>query len=106
MKRAQIQLEEETFEALRQRAFREKKSISGVIRELIHKEITLPDHKNPLSMKDFRFIASGKSPQRSPQPISERHDLPKKTACLKDLSRLLRELPRLGAEAATLKKNV
>jgi hypothetical protein len=111
MKRAQIQLEEETFEVLRQRAFQEKKSISGVIRELIHKGITLSAQEKPLSIKDFRFIGAGKSLQKSLKPVSERHDqvpvnFPKKTACLKDLSRLLRELPELGAEAAALKKDL
>jgi len=74
MKRAQIQLEEETFEVLRQRAFQEKKSIAGVIRELIHKEINLPARQKPLSIKDFRFIAAGKSVQGSLEPVSERHD--------------------------------
>ena len=74
MKRAQIQLEEETFEVLRQRAFQEKKSIAGVIRELIHKEITLPAQQKPLSIKDFRFIGAGKSLQGSLEPVSERHD--------------------------------
>jgi hypothetical protein len=74
MKRAQIQLEEETFEALRQRAFREKKSISGVIRELIQKEITPPTRQRPISIKDFRFVGAGKSLQGPLKPVSERHD--------------------------------
>jgi hypothetical protein len=74
MKRAQIQLEEETFEVLRQRAFQEKKSIAGVIRELIHKEITLAIPQKSFSIKNFRFIGAGKSPQGSLKPVSERHD--------------------------------
>jgi hypothetical protein len=74
MKRAQIQLEEETFEVLRQRAFQEKKSISGIIRELIHKEVNLPARRQPLLIKDFRFIGAGKSRQGSLEPVSERHD--------------------------------
>jgi hypothetical protein len=113
MKRAQIQLEEETFEILRQRAFEEKKSIAGIIREVIQKEMTLPSRKKPLSVKEFQFIGAGKSPQPqgSLAPVSERHDqapvdFPRKTVCLKDLSRLLRELPELGVEAAALKKDL
>ncbi len=111
MKRAQIQLEEETFEILRQRAFEEKKSIAGIIREVIQKEMTLPSRKKPLPVKEFRFIGAGKSPQGSLAPVSERHDqapvdFPRKTVCLKDLSRLLRELPELGVEAAALKKDL
>jgi hypothetical protein len=111
MKRVLIQLEEETFEVLRQRAFEEKKSISGVIRELIQKEVNPPARQKQLSIKDFRFIGAGKSLQRSLEPISERHDqalvdFSRKTACLKDLPRLLRELPDLGAEATAMGKDL
>jgi hypothetical protein len=74
MKRAQIQLEEETFEVIRQRAFEEKKSMAGVIRELIHKEIAPPARHQRFSLKDFRFIGAGKSRQGSLKPVSERHD--------------------------------
>jgi len=74
MKRAQIQLEEETFELLRQRAFQEKKSIAGIIRELIHKEVSLPARQKSMSIKDFRFIGAGKSRQGYLKPVSERHD--------------------------------
>lgn len=74
MKRAQIQLEEATFELLRQRAFQEKKSIAGLIRELIHKEMTIPAQQKPMALKTFRFIGAGKSLQGSLKPVSERHD--------------------------------
>jgi hypothetical protein len=74
MKRAQIQLEEKTFEALRQRAFQEKKSIAGLIRELIDKEMSREIRLKPLSLKDFRFIGAGKSLQGPLEPVSERHD--------------------------------
>ncbi len=74
MKRAQIQLEEEVYELLRHRAFKEKKSIAGVIREIIKKEIPQPDRHRTLSVKDFPFIGSGRSKQGHLKPISERHD--------------------------------
>jgi hypothetical protein len=74
MKRSQIQLEEKTFEALRQRAFQEKKSIAGLIRELINKEMSPEVQPKALSLKDFRFIGAGKSFQGSLAPVSERHD--------------------------------
>jgi hypothetical protein len=74
MKRVLIQLEEKTFEVLRQRAFQEKKSISGVIRELIQKEVNPLARQKPLSIKDSRFIGAGKSVQGSLAPVSERHD--------------------------------
>jgi len=74
MKRAQIQLEEELFDLLRRRAFQEKRSISGVIREILRKEITSSHRSRSSSMKDFRFIAAGRSRQGPLKPVSERHD--------------------------------
>ncbi len=74
MKRAQIQLDEEVYEVLRSRAFQEKKSISGVIREIIRKEVTLPGHSRSSTVKDFGFVASGQSKQDPLKPVSERHD--------------------------------
>ena len=43
MKRAQIQLDEEVYELLRHRAFKEKKSIAGVIREIVKRDISQTD---------------------------------------------------------------
>ncbi|OGP71124.1 MAG: hypothetical protein A2W09_01030 [Deltaproteobacteria bacterium RBG_16_50_11] len=74
MKRAQIQLEEELFDLLRRRAFQEKRSIAGVIREIIRKEITPSNRSRSSSMKDFKFIAAGRSRQDPLKPVSERHD--------------------------------
>jgi predicted CopG family antitoxin len=74
MKRAQIQLEEDMYDQLRRRAFQEKKSISGVIREMIRKGITLRHASRHLSIKDFKFIAVGRSRQGALKPVSERHD--------------------------------
>lgn len=74
MKRAQIQLEEETYELLRHRAFKEKKSIAGVIREIVRKDISQSDRRPSSPVKNFRFISVGRSKQGSLKPISERHD--------------------------------
>ena len=74
MKRAQIQLEEELFDLLRRRAFQEKRSIAGVIREIIRKEITPSNRSRSSSMKDFKFIAAGRSRQGPLKPVSGRHD--------------------------------
>ncbi|MEW6188028.1 MAG: hypothetical protein AB1585_20090 [Thermodesulfobacteriota bacterium] len=48
------------------------------------------------------IIERGGKPVARVSPV----DLPVKSACLKDLARLLRELPELGAEAAALKKDL
>jgi len=74
MKRAQIQVEEEVYELLRLRAFKEKKSISGVIREIVKRDISRTDPHRPFSVKDFTFIGIGRSKQGSLKPVSERHD--------------------------------
>ena len=59
MKRIQIQLEQNMYELLRRRAFQEKRSIAGVIREIISKEVTPSDRSRFSSIKDFKFIARG-----------------------------------------------
>jgi hypothetical protein len=74
MKRAQIQLEEEMYDSLRHRAFKEKKSIAGVIREIIKKEITPSDRSHRSTIKDFTFVGIGRSRQGLFKPVSERHD--------------------------------
>jgi hypothetical protein len=74
MKRTQIQLEQNVYELLHRRAFQEKRSIAGVIREIIRKEIISSGRSRFSSIKDFKFIASGKSRQGTLKPVSERHD--------------------------------
>lgn len=74
MKRALIQLEEDMYDELRRRAFQEKKSISGLIRVMIKKQIELPNRSRRLSIKDFKFVAVGRSRQGALKPVSERHD--------------------------------
>jgi prevent-host-death family protein len=74
MKRAQIQLEEEVYELLRHRAFKEKKSIAGVIREIVKRDISQTDPHPHSLVKDFTFIGRGRSKQGSLKPVSEWHD--------------------------------
>jgi predicted DNA-binding protein len=73
MKRTQIQLDEEVYELLRHRAFKEKKSIAGVIREIVEKDISQYDRRS-FSVKDFTFIGMRRSKQGRLRPVSERHD--------------------------------
>lgn len=74
MKRAQIQIDEEVYELLRNRAFKEKKSIAGVIREIVKKDISQSDRHRSSRIKDFTFIGIGRSKQGLLKPVSERHD--------------------------------
>ena len=73
MKRTQIQLDEEVYEMLRNRAFKEKKSIAGVIREIVKGDISV-SNQHLSSVDDFAFIGAGRSKQGRLRPISERHD--------------------------------
>ena len=74
MKRAQIQLEEETYEALRHRAFSEKRSVAAVIREILRKDMAASCSSTSSSIRDFSFVASGRSKQGPLKPVSEHHD--------------------------------
>ena len=74
MKRAQIQIDEEVYKLLRHRAFKEKKSIAGVIREIVKKDLSQSGRHRSSLIKDFTFIGSGHSKQGRLKPISERHD--------------------------------
>jgi hypothetical protein len=74
MKRVSFRLENDFYEKLRDQAFREKKSIAGVIREIVKKDISQSDRHRYSSIKDFTFIGAGRSKQGPLKPVSERHD--------------------------------
>jgi len=74
VKRTQVQLEEEISDCLRRRAFQEKKSVAGVIREIVKKEIATPGQARPSLIQDFAFIAVARSRQGKLKPVSEHHD--------------------------------
>jgi len=73
MKRAQIQLDDETYSALRQRAFEVRQSMSAVVRDTLAAALNVKRAK-ARTVGTFRFVASGRSLNRSGQPVSERHD--------------------------------
>lgn len=72
MKRTQIQLDENLFELLRHKAFREKRSFSSMAREAIQAYVS-PSVTQKRSYR-FSFIASGKALKKTPYPVSEEHD--------------------------------
>lgn len=74
MRRAQIQLDEEVYELLRRRAFKEKESVAGVIREIIGQEIAVSRGARIPTIRSFKFIGVGRSKQSSGKAVSERHD--------------------------------
>ena len=72
MKRTQIQLDDRTYHALRQRAFQEHRSISAVVRDTLSGALNLRPPR--AHVKDFSFIGAGRSRHRPGHPVSEHHD--------------------------------
>lgn len=72
MKRTQIQLDEQTFERIRERAFRERASIAQVIRRALIQHISEgPAKRGGIT---FSFVGSGRSRRKGSGRIAERHD--------------------------------
>ena len=74
MKRTQIQLDEPTYEALRRRAFEEKRSLSAIIRKLLAAAMEGERPRRRRSLKEFASVGAGHSRQGRLSPVSERHD--------------------------------
>jgi plasmid stability protein len=74
MKRTQIQLDEETYEALRLRAFQEKQSFASIVRSSLREQILAAPRKVKRPLRTFSFIASGRSQGKGSGKISENHD--------------------------------
>ena len=74
MKRTQIQLDEQTYGALRRQAFEKGCSISSIARELLAHSLGTDKAKQRATIKNFTFIGAGLFPQDRLSPVSERHD--------------------------------
>ena len=75
MRRTLIQLDEETYQQLRQQAFRQERSLSSVVRELVVKGLEGDGVRNrPLRVSQFSSVRAGRSKQDRTSPVSERHD--------------------------------
>lgn len=71
MVRTQLQLDDKTYDAVRSRAHRERKSMSAVVREILQAHLE-PKETVPVDLrKRFSFIGSGSSGRSD---ISVRHD--------------------------------
>jgi len=74
MKRTQIQLDEPTYEALRRRAFEERRSLSSLVRKLLADAMGAGGSRRRRSIKEFASVGAGHSRQGRLSPVSERHD--------------------------------
>ena len=74
MKRTQIQLDDETYAAVRRRAYEEQRSISSVVRDALREKLGTKKGKKRLTLESFPFIGAGNTRQGKRAPVSERHD--------------------------------
>ena len=71
MTRTQLQIDDETYHALRARAFDQRKSMSAVVREILRHGLGLEKAKPRRSSSRFSFVSSGASGRHD---IAARHD--------------------------------
>lgn len=75
MKRALVQIDDETYRKLRQRAFRQERSISAVVRELVARGLEEDGGRTrPNKVSQFSSVKAGRSRQGRLAPVSEQHD--------------------------------
>jgi plasmid stability protein len=75
MKRTLVQIDDETYRTLRQRAFREERSISAVVRELVARGLDEDRGRTTLTkVNQFASVKAGRSRQGPLSPVSETHD--------------------------------
>mgnify|MGYP000990041179 CR=1 FL=1 len=71
MVRTQVQIDEPTYEKLRETAHRQRKSMSAVVREILHEHLESGTKSRGIADKDFHFIGIGTSGRTD---ISVKHD--------------------------------
>jgi plasmid stability protein len=75
MRRTLVQFDEETYRKLRQRAFRQERSIASVVRELVANGLDAPAARvRSTEVSQFSSVRAGRSRQGRLAPISEKHD--------------------------------
>ena len=75
MKRTLIQLDDDVYRALRQRAFREERSIASLVREMVASglgEDAVRTRRRTIAQ--FSSVRAGRSTQDRHAPVSEKHD--------------------------------
>jgi hypothetical protein len=75
MKRTLVQFDDETYRRLRQAAFRQERSMSSVVRELVARGLEPGGvRRKQARLRDFASVGAGRSKQGGLSPVSERHD--------------------------------
>ena len=73
MRRTQVQLDEATYELLRQRAHEQRVSMARVVREAVAQYLA-GGPKPRLKLSDFKFIGMGKADPAERFSVAEHHD--------------------------------
>jgi plasmid stability protein len=75
MRRTLIQFDEGVYRRLRQEAFRQERSISSLVREMVERALAGRDSRPGKSRLDqFLSVGAGRSKQQRLIPVSEKHD--------------------------------
>ena len=92
MKRTQVQLDEASYELLRQKAHERRVSVAAVVREAVGQYLAeAPPRKRTLA--DFKFVGIAKG--EHPDNVSERHDEVLADALYEELQEKGREFARI-----------
>lgn len=74
MRRTLVQLDEDTYRKLRQKAFRQERSISSLVRAMVVQGLEGEARTKPKRVGQFLSVGVGRSRQGRLSPVSERHD--------------------------------
>lgn len=74
MIRTLVQLDEGTYRKLREKAFRQERSISSLVRAMVVQGLEGDARAKPKRVKQFLSVGVGRSKQGRLSPVSERHD--------------------------------
>ncbi|MGH9173337.1 MAG: hypothetical protein ACRD1H_03210 [Vicinamibacterales bacterium] len=75
MRRTLVQLDEDTYRKLRERAFSQERSLSAVVREMVARGLSgEPARNRRTRVRRFSSVGAGRSTQGRLAPVSERHD--------------------------------
>ena len=75
MKRTLIQLDDDMWRRLREQAFRQERSISSLVRELIAQGLEGEARRRPARATQFASVGAGRSVRAGRRvDVSERHD--------------------------------
>jgi hypothetical protein len=75
MRRTLVQLDETTYNRLRQQAFRQARSMSSLVREMVARGLEADTgRKRRTRISQFSSVGAGRSKQGRLSPLSEKHD--------------------------------